>query len=310
MLLAAFAAVSGSGSSSATAGQTRILAIPSFERLLATAYDPRGKAAFLDFAKWSFAPADERSHLNGKVCGFLDSRGYSQAMVRTIQLTKSRLGAIALWRKAEDAQAQGEELASRIDHSTKSANPDEAFLQRSAEVDQAWESVTAKRRSDAATEVVAWRTGATVCNLQHAHAKSAETFLDKHGWPKESDFGPRLADALWLIVDHATNDRNLQSRALKSMEPLLATKDVNAQHFATLTDRVSLARDGHQIYGTQLTEGAGGCLAPDRLADTNQVDKLRSVLGLVPLVEATVATAAKYARAACTVSLQTAGQNQ
>jgi len=231
-------------------------------------------------------------------------------MVRTIQLTKSRSGATALWEMAEDAQSQGEELASRIDHNTKSADPDEAYLLRSAEVDQAWESVTAKRRSDAATEVVAWRTGATVCNLQHSHAKSAETFLDKHGWPKGPNFGPRLADALWLIVDHATNDRDLQSRALKSMEPLLATKDVNAQNFATLTDRVSLARDGHQIYGTQLSEGAGGCLAPDRLADTNQVNKRRSALGLVPLAEATVATAAKYARAACKVSPQTTDQTR
>ena len=75
VLLAAFVAVSGSGSSSAVAGQTQIATIPSFERLLALAYDPSGKVAFLEFAKWSFPLADERSRLNGKVCGFLDSLG-------------------------------------------------------------------------------------------------------------------------------------------------------------------------------------------------------------------------------------------
>ena len=200
---------------------------------------------------------------------------------------------------AERTQLQGEALAFRISVDTQFTSSEEGALLRGAAEDQAWLSVTEIRRSDAQAEVIGWRTGASICNIQHANAERARAFLDKYGLPKLSTSGPALADAVWLIVDHASNDHDFQSYALMLMKPLLATKQVNANNFVILSDRVSLARDGHQIYGTQLARGAGGCLGPDGLIDSDTVDERRAALGLMPLAIATHETAAKYGREAC-----------
>jgi hypothetical protein len=101
----------------------------------------------------------------------------------------------------------------------------------------------------------------------------------KRGWPKQSEVGRKAAKMAWLLVQHADADPVFQVRALRLMEPLVSSGEVDGSDFAFLSDRIMLKISGKQRYGTQL-ECRKGRLEPLPLEDIEEVASRRRGVGL------------------------------
>jgi hypothetical protein len=61
--------------------------------------------------------------------------------------------------------------------------------------------------------------------------------------------------------------------------------EINPQHLALSIDRVRVEAGKPQVYGSQLHEGKGGKLEPDRIEDREHVDERRAAMGMEPLAD-------------------------
>jgi hypothetical protein len=108
--------------------------------------------------------------------------------------------------------------------------------------------------------------------------------VEKHGWPGNSLVGTDGALAAFLLVQHADLDHAFQSKCLPLLAEAVKKKDLSPSYLAYLTDRVALAENRKQVYGTQLrTEN--GKLVPAPIEDEANVDRRRKEVGLQPLAE-------------------------
>lgn len=109
--------------------------------------------------------------------------------------------------------------------------------------------------------------------------------IDRNGgWPKISTVGEEASRSAWLLVQHADADPPFQLRALRLMEPLVASGEVSKSDYAYLYDRVMLKIAGKQRYGTQAT-CRGGNRVPQPLESESSVDSRRAEVGLPPISE-------------------------
>lgn len=76
--------------------------------------------------------------------------------------------------------------------------------------------------------------------------------MPEGGWFTLSDYGMEGALAAYLIVQHATNDLDLQKRALAAMEPLFGTGELDGRAYASLYDRVAMEEGRYQRFGSQM----------------------------------------------------------
>jgi hypothetical protein len=126
--------------------------------------------------------------------------------------------------------------------------------------------------------------GAEMFAADRAGTAILKEIVEKHGWPKKSEVGAAAAQNAWLLVQHADEDPVFQLRALRLMEPLMASGEVSKGNVAYLYDRIMLKIAGRQRYGTQF-----GCIdgrrAPRALEDPDAVDRHRIAAGIGPLAE-------------------------
>lgn len=115
---------------------------------------------------------------------------------------------------------------------------------------------------------------------------SLKAYVDQNGWPTIEQVGRQGSGSAWLIVQHADQDPAFQLRALRLMDALVATQQVNAQNHAYLYDRVMLKITGKQRYGTQFT-CIDGRRRPQPLEDDASVEQSRQSANLGTLAEYT-----------------------
>jgi hypothetical protein len=118
----------------------------------------------------------------------------------------------------------------------------------------------------------------------HANTEWLKDVVMTQGWPKRSQVGERAAKTAWLLAQHADADPAFQVRALRLIEPLVATGEADSKSYAYLYDRVMLKLVGKQRYGTQLICKKDRLL-PMQLEDERKVDSNRRSLGLDTLAE-------------------------
>jgi|GEM_PF-4972366 len=130
----------------------------------------------------------------------------------------------------------------------------------------------------------AWR------SLQATDEKNrriAIKLLGKEGWPRRSVYGAAIADAPFYVALHSSGSPGFQEKCLKLMEELLRDHEVNVLHYAILADRISLLKNGIQLYGThQIIKGSTHTYEPWDNIDS--VDQRRKQLGLPALENAGV----------------------
>lgn len=118
----------------------------------------------------------------------------------------------------------------------------------------------------------------------HANTAWLKGIVAAQGWPRRSQVGGRASKIAWLLVQHADADPAFQLRALRLMEPLVPTGEVDRKDFAYLYDRVMLKVAGKQRYATQLI-CRNGRLVPEPLEDEHRVDTTRRGVGMGTLAE-------------------------
>jgi hypothetical protein len=113
-----------------------------------------------------------------------------------------------------------------------------------------------------------------------------KTIVERYGWPGRSLVGEDGAHAAWLLVQHANAYPNFQKECLEKMKQSVKDGEASAMDLAYLMDRVAVAENRKQIYGTQFTY-TGKCenMKPLPIEDEQHVDERRKSVGLKALAE-------------------------
>ncbi len=123
-----------------------------------------------------------------------------------------------------------------------------------------------------------------VAKLDRKNTARMKEIIDKHGWPGRRLVGNDGAHAAWLLVQHADEDRELQKRCLLLLKKAVKDGDAAGVDLAYLTDRVRVAENKKQVYGTQFRQ-VEGKLEPFPIEDEANVDRRRKEVGLSTLAE-------------------------
>jgi len=154
-----------------------------------------------------------------------------------------------------------------------------AELRRMYEADQ---KAAAPRTVKTRAELVEWRQFRD--SVFEAHARRAREIFEEHGYPGYDRVGEEGARAFWAAVQHADHTPEFQARVLEAMKREVAGGNASPARMALLTDRVRLARDRPQLYGTQVDYDAETCRAvPRAIADSAGLAERRAEVGLPPL---------------------------
>jgi hypothetical protein len=120
--------------------------------------------------------------------------------------------------------------------------------------------------------------------IDHANTKWLKEVVDKYGWPCRSMVGDDGAHSAWLLVQHADKDREFQKKCLDLMKELAPKGEVSRSDLAYLTDRILVAENKKQVYGTQF-QNVNGKMEPVPIEDEANVDKRRQEAGLPTMAE-------------------------
>ncbi|WP_407572261.1 DUF6624 domain-containing protein [Deinococcus altitudinis] len=125
-------------------------------------------------------------------------------------------------------------------------------------------------------------------SMQKADATSTAWLIQvlrTFGWPSANRTDSQLAFNAWLLTQHADRTPKLQHCVLDLITQQMSTLQ-ERQNFAYLTDRVRLADNQPQVYGTQVSvDEVQNKASPRLLADPANVDRRRATMGLQPLAE-------------------------
>jgi hypothetical protein len=116
-----------------------------------------------------------------------------------------------------------------------------------------------------------------------AREQRLAAIVDAKGWPLMSMVGYEAAGSAWTIAQHASPA--FLKRCLPLMQAAGDKLEINLQHLALSTDRVRVEEGKPQVYGSQLHEGKGGKMEPDRIEDREHVDARRAAMGMEPLAD-------------------------
>ncbi|CAM3231946.1 hypothetical protein DESA109040_04085 [Deinococcus saxicola] len=107
--------------------------------------------------------------------------------------------------------------------------------------------------------------------------------LSKTGWPSANRTDSNLASDAWLLAQHADASTELQACILDLIGQQRSTTR-EEQNFAYLTDRVRLAQNQPQVYGTQVTyDDVWRKASPRMLKDPAGVNERRAKISLEPI---------------------------
>lgn len=104
--------------------------------------------------------------------------------------------------------------------------------------------------------------------------------IAKQGWPGKSLVGEEAAEAAWLLVQHADADRAFQRECLSLIERAAVSGEASKADYAYLYDRIAVAENRPQRYGTQYRDNK-----PAPIEDEAHVDERRKAVGLGTMAE-------------------------
>jgi hypothetical protein len=107
--------------------------------------------------------------------------------------------------------------------------------------------------------------------------------IAEFGWMQISTFGEEADHHAYMLAQHSDLDRAFQREVLALLEPLALQGETDPANFAYLYDRLAMADDKPQRYGTQVNCTLDGGVEPVALEDPVAVDRLRASVGLPEL---------------------------
>lgn len=116
-----------------------------------------------------------------------------------------------------------------------------------------------------------------------AREQRLAAIVDAKGWPLVSMVGYEAAGSAWTVAQHGSPA--FLKRCLPLMQAAGDKLEINPQHLALSIDRVRVESGKPQVYGSQLHEGKGGRMEPDRIEDREHVDARRAAMGMESLAD-------------------------
>ena len=223
-------------------------------------------------------------------------------MVRAAQLASTRSEALALWAEAERVHARGLQLALIAPEKDWRRRPTAIGRELALRVvqDQAWRTASEETHHTVAQEeVIEWRLLSELCRVDEDNTRFLRHLVQAGYWPRVSHDGPAASKDAWLLIQHADNDRDLQITVLAVMRRLLPLKEVSSTNYAYLYDRIEVAQNKPQKFGTQFTTGYDGCVEPFPIADPEKMNSRRKSVGLASIEEYGRALSIAYKQRLC-----------
>lgn len=126
------------------------------------------------------------------------------------------------------------------------------------------------------------------------HIPILKKLVEENGYPTSQLVGKERSGKFFFLVQHADTDLEFQEKMMEHIEKEVSTGNVNGRDFAYLTDRIRLAKNESQLYGTQLEYDKGGNAKPRNLFDPKNCDKRRKKYGLEPLEDYLTSATKQY----------------
>ncbi len=106
-----------------------------------------------------------------------------------------------------------------------------------------------------------------------------------YGWPTIDLVGKEASRSAWLLVQHADEDLDFQKQTLKLINRAYETKpnSIDPANIAYLTDRILVAENKEQEFGTQFYINDDDKLVLRPLRDPNTVNGRRVKYNLHPI---------------------------
>ncbi|MFW8590041.1 DUF6624 domain-containing protein [Glaciecola sp. 2405UD65-10] len=121
--------------------------------------------------------------------------------------------------------------------------------------------------------------------LDNKNQAIISTILDKHGWPKGTEYrGSKAGQTIFLVIQHAPIE--FQERYFPMMQKATERGDIPPGAFAQLHDNILVSKGVKQRYGTQIKvnpKTQKPYIYP--IEDEKNVDIRRAAVGLDPIAE-------------------------
>jgi len=118
------------------------------------------------------------------------------------------------------------------------------------------------------------------------HIPILKDIYNEIGYPTIELVGKENSSKFFTLIQHSDSDINFQKKMLKEITREVKKGNVSGKDYAFLTDKVQLAQENPQIYGTQLDYNTDiGQAFPKHLIDSINVNRRRKEIGLEPIGE-------------------------
>lgn len=125
----------------------------------------------------------------------------------------------------------------------------------------------------------------SINDLDSKHTARMEEVITKIGWPKISDVGEDGSNAAWVLIQHADKRPDLQNKCLDLLKEAINTQEAKSSNYAYLYDRVQVAYNEKQIYGTQIqTNVLTGKREFVPIKNEHEVNEKRKDMGLSDII--------------------------
>ncbi len=131
--------------------------------------------------------------------------------------------------------------------------------------------------------------------IDEVNTRQLAHLLKVCGWPVARNGDLQASDDIWLLAQHADHDKAFQHHVLALLEQAVQRGEARGKNLAYLTDRLAIAEDKPQLYGTQLM--VDGCKIELHPIDSREAvnERRKKIQGMQSLEE--------YERAAVDVLL-------
>jgi len=123
------------------------------------------------------------------------------------------------------------------------------------------------------------------CEVDSANTAWLKADVEANGWYRISVHGEETTSSAWLMAQHADRDRAFQREVLSLLEPLVAEGEAPSRNYAYLYDRLAVAENRPQRYGTQGRCAARNLWEPFELEDPARTDAWRAEVEIGSLAE-------------------------
>jgi hypothetical protein len=132
-------------------------------------------------------------------------------------------------------------------------------------------------------------------SVDRKNTKRLKEIIKEFGWPTVDLVGKEGSRNAWLLVQHADEDRNFQRQILDLIKKLYEKNPdlIDLISIPYLTDRLLVAEEKEQEFGTQFFINDNEKLVLRPLRDPSQVNERRAKYGLYP-IETDIKDAERY----------------